>query len=569
MLLGLMFLGAAAELATLGSLLPFLSLLAGVEQPARIPSFAKALAAAGATTQHEQIWVAAMLFAAIALIAGAIRLSLNWSTQMFSALLGQELSVDVQRRILSQPYTYHLTRNSSEAVAAMDKVESLVIHVLLQLIYAVASGFIALVIVAGLIYIDPFAAIIAAAAFSLIYLIVSAVARPRLARNSEAIGTAFEERVRIVQESVGGIRDVIVDGAQRVYLDAFAKVSRRYGIAAATTAFMAAAPRFILESVGMVVIAIVALLIADREGGLAHALPLLGAVALGAQRLLPLLQQVYHSWASVSGHRSVVFDVVELLRLPVPVEETGSTSIEPLPLRDKISIERVSFSYPGRRRPVLENVTLEIPRGLILGVVGKTGSGKSTLADLIMGLIEPTEGQIAVDGRRLTGDARRRWRRGIAHVPQAIFLADTNIAQNIAFGVPPELVDQERVRAAAATAQLHEFVTSLPDGYSTTVGERGIRLSGGQRQRLGIARAIYKQTSVLVLDEATSALDDVTEAKVMEALERLGDQGRTIIIIAHRLSTLARCGLLVRLDEGRVAVTGSYAEVVGLLPGEP
>jgi ABC-type multidrug transport system fused ATPase/permease subunit len=567
-LLVLMLLGAVAELATLGSLLPFLSLLAGVDQPARIPSFTKIFAVTGATTPREQIWVAAMLFAAIAVLAGAIRLSLTRSTQMFSALLGHELSVDVQRRILSQPYTYHLVRNSSQAVAAMDKVESVVNHVLLPLIYAFVAAFIALVIIAGLIYIDPFAATIAAIAFSLIYFAVSAVARPGLARNSQAIGTAYEERVRIVQESVGAIRDVIVDGAQRIYVDAFAKVSRRYNTAAATTAFMAAAPRFIIEAAGMAVIAVVALLIANRDGGFAHALPLLGAVALGAQRLLPLLQQVYHGWANVSGHRSLVIDVVELLRLPIP-SEGDSSSIEPLPLHDRISIERVSFSYPGRRRPVLQQVTLEIPRGLILGIVGKTGSGKSTLADLIMGLIEPTEGQITVDGLPLTGGPRRRWRRGIAHVPQAIFLADTNIAQNIAFGVAAELIDHERVRAAAATAQLHAFVVSLPDGYATTVGERGIRLSGGQRQRLGIARAIYKQTPVLVLDEATSALDDVTEAAVMEALEALGDEGRTIIIIAHRLSTLARCGLLVRLDDGRVVLTGSYAEVVGLLPGKP
>jgi ABC-type multidrug transport system fused ATPase/permease subunit len=563
-----MVVGAAAELATLGSLLPFLSLLGGVDQPAGIPSIAKLFAAAGATTPREQIWVAAMLFAAIALLAGAIRLSLTWSTQMFSALLGHELSVDVQRRILSQPYTFHLTRNSSQAVAAIDKIESVVNHVLLQLVYAFVGGFIALVIVAGLIYIDPFAATIAAVAFSLIYIAVSAVARPRLARNSEAIDTVFEERVRIVQESVGGIRDVIVDGAQRIYVDAFAKVSRRYGIAAANTAFIAAAPHFIIEAAGMAIIAVVALLIADRDGGFANALPLLGAVALGAQRLLPLLQQVYNGWASVSGHRSLVFDVVELLRLPIRPEGTDPSSIESLPLRDKISIERVSFSYPGHRLPVVREVTLEIPRGLILGIVGKTGSGKSTLADLIMGLIEPTEGQIAVDGLPLTGASRLRWRRGIAHVPQAIFLADTSIAQNIAFGVPPELIDQKRVRAAAATAQLDDFVASLPDEYATTVGERGIRLSGGQRQRLGIARAIYKQTPVLVLDEATSALDDVTEAAVMEALEALGDEGRTIVIIAHRLSTLARCGLLVRIDDGRVAITGSYAEVAGLLPGK-
>jgi ATP-binding cassette, subfamily B, bacterial PglK len=563
-LLTLMLLGAVAELATLGSLLPFLSLLAGVNQPARIPSLAHLFAAAGATTTREQISVAALLFGTIALIAGTLRMWLNWSTQMFIALLGHELSSEVQGRILMQPYTFHLTHNSSEAVAAMEKVQSLVIHVLLQLIYAVAAAFIALVIIGALIYVDPFTATIAAAAFSLLYILVSAATRARLARNSEAIRTTYEERVRIVQESVGGIRDVIVDGAQRLYLDAFAKVSRRYAMASATTAFIAAVPRFIIEAVGMAVIALVALLIADRQGGLALALPLLGAIALGAQRLLPLLQQVYHGWASISGHRSLLSEVLELLRLPAPAEGIRGSSIELLPLRDKISIERVSFTYPGSRMIVLEDVNLDIPRGLILGVVGKTGSGKSTLADLIMGLIEPTEGRMTIDGVPLTGVVRPRWQRGIAHVPQSIFLADASIERNIAFSVAVEHIDHDRVRFAAATAQLHDFVASLPDGYDTRIGERGIRLSGGQRQRLGIARAIYKQAPILILDEATSALDDVTEAAVMEALAALGHEGRTIILIAHRLSTVARCDLLVRVENGRVSAAGSYAKVVGV-----
>lgn len=561
-LLALMILGAIAELATLGSLLPFLSLLAGVDQPARIPSFTRIFAAFGATTAREQVWTAATIFAAIALLAGAIRIVLNWSTQVFTARLGLELSVDVQQRILLQSYSFHLAHNSSEAVAAIDKVQSLVVHVLLQLIYATAAGFIALVIVAALFYVDPLTATLAAVAFSSLYLLVSAITRPRLARNSESIRTAYEERVRIVQESIGGIRNVIIDGSHEVYVDAFAKVSRRFGDAAAGTAFIAVSPRFIVEAAGMAIIAIVAVLVAGREGEFAYALPLLGAVALGAQRLLPLLQQVYHGWASISGHRSTVSEVLQLLRLPIPQDRRVS-SAEPLPLVDWISVERVSFTYPGGREPVLDGVTLEIPRGCIAGVVGTTGSGKSTLADLVMGLIEPTEGRITVDGVPLTGTARRRWQRSISHVPQAIFLADTSIERNIAFGVPSEQIDHASVRSAAAAAQLHDFVASLANGYDTTVGERGIRLSGGQRQRLGIARAIYKQSPVLVLDEATSALDEATEAAVMASLQALGAEGRTILIIAHRLSTLSHCDLLVRLDEGRVVDSGNYAEVVG------
>jgi ABC-type multidrug transport system fused ATPase/permease subunit len=556
-----MLAGAGAELATIGSLLPFLSLLAGVEQPAGLPSIARFLVALGATTPSEQVWLAAAVFMGIALIAGGIRVGLSWSTQLFTARLGIELSVDVQRRILGQPYSYHLTHNSSQALAAMDQVESLVIHVVLQLIYAFTAGLISLAIIGVLIYVQPFSALIAAAAFSLIYLAVSASTQAPLTRNSRLIAKTYEERVAIVQESIGAIRDVIIDGAQQIYLRTYAKVAERYSNAAAMTSFIAAAPRFLVEATGMAVIAIVAVLIATREGGLAHALPLLGAVALGAQRLLPLLQQVYHGWASVSGHRSSVAEVLELLRLQCRTKLEDVASVEPLPLRDRISIEKVSFSYPECQSNVLEDVSLEIPRGAVVGFVGKTGSGKSTLADLIMGLIDPTEGRIAVDGIELDHGNRQRWLRSIAHVPQSIFLGDTTIARNIAFGVEPGRIDMGRVRAAAAAAQLAEFVTTLPSGYETTVGERGIRLSGGQRQRLGIARAIYKQSPVLVLDEATSALDETTEASVMESLAALSEQGRTVIVIAHRASTLSRCDLLVRIEGGRIKVSGQQSDL--------
>jgi ATP-binding cassette subfamily B protein len=558
-----MVVGAFAELATIGSLLPFLSLLAGVRQPGGFPSLTGLFVTLGASTAREQIAVAAVLFALVAIIAGAIRLWLNWSTQIFMSMLGHDLSVDIQRRLLLQPYSYHVARNSSHAVAAVEKVQSLVYHVLFQVMSAVVAAFIAIFIIAALIYVDPLTAGVAAAAFSLIYLFVSAISRRRLAANSELIAPAYEERVRIIQESIGGIRDVIIDSSQQIYVDAFARVDRRFSIATATTTFIATAPRFVIESAGMVVISAIALFVAQREGSLASALPVLGAVALGAQRLLPLLQQMYHGWASVSGHRLVVNDVLDLLKLTLKEEPAAAGALRPLPLRDGISIERVSFAYGSRRRPVLEDVSLQIPPGSSVALIGKTGGGKSTLADLIMGLIEPTDGRIAVDGIPLLGDERLRWRKSIAHVPQAIFLADTTIARNISLAVPSDETDLSRVVDAAKRAQLHDFVASLPDGYETTVGEHGIRLSGGQRQRLGIARAIYKQAAVMILDEATSALDETTEAAVMDALTELGEGGRTFIIIAHRLSTVSRCSFVVRLENGMVANSGTYAEVVG------
>jgi ABC-type multidrug transport system fused ATPase/permease subunit len=250
----------------------------------------------------------------------------------------------------------------------------------------------------------------------------------------------------------------------------------------------------------------------------------------------------------------------------VPEESLNAEDVRSLPLRDRIRVENVSFAYPSRPRPALHKVSLDIRRGSRLALIGRTGSGKSTLADLLMGLLEPTSGRILVDDEPLTIESRRRWQRSIAHVPQTIFLADTSIARNIAFGIATEDVDMLRVIDSSKKAQLHDFVTSLTEQYETHVGERGVRLSGGQRQRLGIARAIYKEAPVLVLDEATSALDDATEAAVMKALDVLGEEGRTIIIIAHRLSSVARCDLVARLENGHLVELGSHAEILGHPP---
>jgi ATP-binding cassette subfamily B protein len=235
-----------------------------------------------------------------------------------------------------------------------------------------------------------------------------------------------------------------------------------------------------------------------------------------------------------------------------------------LPVKDRISFDQVSFSYPSRPKSrAIDNISFDIGRGSMVALVGETGGGKTTLADLLMGLIEPTAGQILVDGVPLDVTNAGRWQGAIAHVPQSIFLADATIARNIALSLPDMKLDHDRVVDAARKAQLYDFVCSLPEGFDTHVGERGIRLSGGQRQRLGIARAIYKNTPILVFDEATSALDDLTETAVITALEELRREGRTIIIVAHRLSTIRRCDLVARLDRGRLVELGGFEEVLG------
>jgi len=561
MLVGLMFLGAIAELGTVGSVIPFLALVSQQSGAVHLPAPLAALASIGAAAGLSGIVWTAIVFAAFAIVAGMIRLELAWLTQDFVNRAGHEVALEIQRRILGQSYSFHIERHSSTFTSATDKVEIVVLDIGLPLLQAIIALFIGMFVLAVLFAINPLATIIAASAFALVYVLVSAVVGKRLAANSAVVGTAYHERLRVEQESLGGIRDVIIDNSQAMHLDLLDRANGRLVRARATTNFMAQAPRYIIEAAAVVVVVVIALVLSNEPGGIALAIPFLGALAVGAQRLLPLVQTAYAGWSVAAANRSIISQVVELLRLPMRRDERP---LAPLPLKDRISFEQVSFSYPARpQAPAIDNVSFQIRHGSMVAFIGKTGSGKTSLADLLMGLVQPGSGRILVDQEPLTAVNARRWQQGIAHVPQAIFLADSSIAANVALSRGREPPDLDRVVAALKLAQLDEFVASLPNGYGTTVGERGVRLSGGQRQRLGLAGAIYKDAPVLVLDEATSALDELTESSIVEALERLKGEGRTIVIIAHRMSTISRCDMILKLDDGRLVDAGSIAEVMG------
>jgi ATP-binding cassette subfamily B protein len=558
----LMILNTVAELGTIGAVLPLLSLIGHSEGLQNHPGVLALLQAIGGSSQAGLVTAATAIFSSFAVAAGILRLQLASSSFNFAYGFAHELTLEIQRRLLFQPYAFHVQRNTSTLVSSLEKANILVFDVVLPLIQALSGAFIALFIIAALIAVDPVTAVIAATLFTAIYALISVLTKGRLATNSAVISKAIDERLKVVQESLGGIRDVKIDGSHSTYLALFDRENGKLGRARANTAIISAAPRYLTETIGIVAIAIIALLASQRQGGFGAALPALGAIALGAQRLLPLIQQVYRGWSNASGHLSVVDQTVSLLTLPIDEEPQEQVTRPPLPLRKKISVQDLSFTYPARRSAALERISFEVPAGSALALTGETGSGKSTLADLLMGLLEPDQGRICIDGVQLTKDNCRRWQRSIAHVPQSIFLTDATIAHNIALSLPRSPADHDRLVEAARKAQLHDFIVSLPRAYDTLVGERGIRLSGGQRQRLGIARAIYKDAPVLILDEATNALDHHTEAAVISALEELRRDGRTIIIVAHRRSTVCHCDFVARLEHGRLAAFGRVEEIL-------
>jgi ABC-type multidrug transport system fused ATPase/permease subunit len=324
-----------------------------------------------------------------------------------------------------------------------------------------------------------------------------------------------------------------------------------------------ASPRYGVEALGMVFIAGLGYMLAATSGsvnGVASAIPVLGAMALGAQRLLPVVQQIYYAYIGIKGNQSSTQDALDLLDQPMP-EHAYVQPTKPMAFCAEINLKDLGFRYNSRAPWVFRHLNLQIPKGSRVGFIGVTGSGKSTLLDVVMGLLPPTEGALLIDNNAVIPKNTRAWQAHISHVPQAIYLSDTSITENIAFGVPAELIDLSRVKRAAQQAQIAQTIEGWSDGYRTLVGERGVRLSGGQRQRIGIARALYKKANVIIFDEATSALDSETEAAVMQALETL-KRDVTIFIIAHRLSTLKGCDRIVKLDGGNIWAQGTYQHMI-------
>jgi ABC-type multidrug transport system fused ATPase/permease subunit len=430
-----------------------------------------------------------------------------------------------------------------------------VIQSLLTLVSAMA---LLVALMTALLAIDPVTVSIATLVFGISYALITWATRRQVRINSQRIARESTQVLKALQEGLGGIRDVLLSGTQPIYWEIYRNADLPYRRAYASNTFIALSPRFAMEAIGMVLIAGLAYGLSRQAGGVATALPVLGALALGAQRLLPALQQIYVGWVAIAGSQNSLADAIELLDQPLPAEAT-TPEPEPLEFKDSISFNSVRFRYSDDGPWFCLDLT--IAKGARVGFVGRTGSGKTTTLDLLMGLLEPAKGQILVDGQSILGERRRSWQRAIAHVPQSIFLADITIAENIAFGVPRDEIDMNLVRKAARQAQIDKFIESSRKAYNELVGERGIRLSGGQRQRIGIARALYKQASVLIFDEATSSLDNATEQAVMESIESL-NRDLTILIIAHRLTTVKRCDQIIELAHGKVVAQGSYEQLL-------
>ncbi|WP_321323599.1 ABC transporter ATP-binding protein [uncultured Parasphingorhabdus sp.] len=543
MTLLLMLLGIFAEMLTIGAVLPFIAFATNPESEMIGPQ-----ARAWFDWIHDDPLIAAsIVLGGAAICSTGVRLFLSWASQKFIVNFGAELSREIFGRIIRQPYAEQVRRNSSEIMSGISKVNDVVYGFVQPLMQALISLTMVICISVLLFAISPFAAGVAGSIIVTAYALVARLSIHRLQHNSEIIATQMTRRTRILQDSLGGIRDIILERSQDVFESKFADADQRNRAAVGMNNVIATTPRYIVEAAGILAIIFVTAKMSAGTEGFTGAIPTLGAISFGALRLLPLVQSTWNGLSAAMGNRQLLADVLTYSELPVPDQhpKTGRITLD-----RQLAFKNVSFRYTDGS-PTLSKVSIEINQGEHIGISGITGSGKSTFLDLVSGLLVPDEGQISVDGVPLRDENIGAWQASIAHVPQSIFLVDDTIAANIIFGSGRETIDESKLRRAATVAQLDPFLESLPLAFDTCVGERGVRLSGGQRQRIGIARAIYRQASVLILDEATSALDGVTEANIMTEISKLSDEF-TVITVAHRQSTLAYCDRILNVADGQL-----------------
>jgi len=488
------------------------------------------------------------IFGLFAAAAGGMRILVILANARVTAALGTDVTSSVYERCLYINYADYLKRGAGELASLVRDKAGSISTIVFYFLNLFSSTFIALMICVGLLILHPYFTLGALIVLGGFYVSIGWFCRDKFRQNSQIVARESTRAVKAVQEGLGSIRDVILDGSYKFYFKLFSQAEGQVQRASSISIFLSTAPRYFTETFSMVVFAgVLAAWLsnpASSSSTMVSVLPTLGVLALGAQRSMPLLQQIYTSWAVVAGCSASLEMVLQ--HVEKNAKPKNLSSIQKLKFRKDIVLQNISFRYGADLPYVIKDLNLEISKGSCVGIRGKTGCGKSTLADLIMGLLAPSMGSLKVDGIAVTLKNASGWQKNIAHVPQTIFLADVSIAENIALGVEREKIDIKRVRRAAKMACAAEFIELLKDGYSTAVGDRGVQLSGGQRQRLGIARALYRRTSVLVLDEATSALDHETELEVMKEIASLNSD-LTVLIVAHRVSTLSICDYIVDL----------------------
>ncbi len=563
LLLSMILIMALLDMLGVASIMPFMAVLATPDL-IETNSFLKVLYAVsnnfGINTREELLFLLGMLVFVLLLVSLAFKALTTYAQLRFTLMREYSIGKRLVEGYLHQPYSWFLSRHSADLGKTVLSEVGTVIHgSIMPIMNLIAQCAVTTALLALLILIDPKLALIVGLTLATAYALIFKATRGLLSRMGTERVTANQARFTAVSEAFGASKEVKVGGLEQAYINRFSGPAQTYARHQATAQVISQLPRFALEAIAFGGMLLVILYLMAVSGSFASSLPIIALYAFAGYRLMPALQQIYGAVTQLRFAGPALDALHADLMSLQPAHPNPSQ--DDIALKQAITLNDVQYRYPNAPQLALKNLSLTIPAKSTAGLVGATGSGKTTTVDLILGLLEAQQGTLEIDGQVITDHNRRSWQRAIGYVPQQIYLADDTVAANIAFGVNAKDIDQQAVERAAKIASLHEFVANeLPQQYQTNVGERGVRLSGGQRQRIGIARALYHNPQVLILDEATSALDNLTEQAVMEAVHNLGHE-ITIILIAHRLSTVRQCDQIYLLERGEVKASGTYEEL--------
>lgn len=553
------------ELIAIASIAPFMALVGDISLLEESRILARLYEFSGASDPLNFVFYTGLAVLVTLALSTILSMFTIWKLSLYAARVGAELADRLYKHYMSQDWLFHANTSSSHLTKQISSETTRVTNQVVRQLAQMNAKLVLSIFIAVAIFIyDPIIAFSGLFLFALAYFLLYKIVRKRLQDNGRLLSQVLTKRFLLMNEGFGGIKDILLLNRSADFVNRFETSGETFAYANGTNNAIALVPRYFMELVAFgSMIGLVLLLIKTHDGDLGTVLPILAVYALAAFKLLPALQQVYGSLVEIKGNIAA-FEAIKddlVLSNNSQFASNKNTAFEYLQPKNNIHLKNITFTYPGKDTPAVQDLTMTIPVNSTVGLVGSSGSGKSTAIDLFLGLLPPQQGQLCIDDICITAENKRAWQNTLGFVPQSIFLSEGTIAENVAFGLPSKDIDKDKVRNALELAHLTELVEQLSDGLDTKVGERGIQLSGGQRQRIGIARALYNEASVLVFDEATSALDGITEKIIMQAIHEFSGK-KTIVMIAHRLKTVEKCDIIYLMEQGRIVDQGTYKELL-------